>query len=145
MKNTISILQSAISLTLAVLFLAANVGVTIGSHYCGGEKVESKIMLASHNLDCGMANMATDCKHHKQNSKNQFSKPCCENEFDFFQVEQEYEQPNFTDQIDLNFLVAFIQTSIQLVNIENKEQHFLNYSPPLIKKDLQVLHQSFLI
>lgn len=61
---------------LALLLLSGNLGLTVGTHYCMGRPMESRIALGHTHLGCGMLpeDMPSD------SSEEDF--PCCEDQFE---------------------------------------------------------------
>ncbi len=137
MKQTISILM--------ILILAlSNFGVTIGSHYCGGDFVESKIILSPHDIGCGME-INPDC----ESTPILEYKPedCCKSEFETLESNLQVTFSLLDIWLDSEHL--FSKPSYILYNIDcSDDKQILHTSPPslpLSKNGYQVLHQSFLI
>ena len=50
-------LRKFLHIVMAVVLLGANMGLTISTHYCQGEAVESQINVLPADPGCGMADM----------------------------------------------------------------------------------------
>ena len=131
---------------LAVLMLVSNISITLGKHYCGGKAVKTAFSLGPHELGCGMATMDTPCKDFSQEQAVK-RKRCCENKYLRISVENNYDPPaNIKANISPEFISAFFSTYLSFYTSHEREQiQYLNYSPPLLSRDIPVLVQSFLI
>ncbi len=125
--------------------LASNIGIASNTHFCGGEAVEHTLSLGIEHLDCGMAETEQSCS--SANGHDQLNaKPCCDNQHDLLQLDEDVTLIQQAPEVNKTFVVAFIHTFlVQVFSFEKKESFYLNYSPPLLKQDVQVLFQSFLI
>lgn len=140
-------LKAIVSVFFAAIFLAANLQLHIGTHYCGGEAVMSEIVFGHPELTCGMTKEGNSCEQEINYHSNTLTKKeCCQTEFSAIQIEEE-----FNTKIKLEKL---IQKSFDLANNLFSLLHSFSsttYSfkpdrpPPLISQDLQVLFQTFLI
>jgi hypothetical protein len=137
MKKTTSILMILI-LTLS------NFGVTIGSHYCGEDLVDSQLIISSsHELGCGMDTQ--DCD---DSSGLQFeAEDCCNSVFETIQSE------NLLTfgivEISLNTEFLFLVSEDLACRSSDYDAKPILYSPPnstsVSEKGFQILYQSFLI
>ncbi len=128
------------------MLLLSNIGYTMATHYCGGEAVESKLMLVKHNLDCGMPDIEQGCEEDMPNGHQFSSKPCCQNEYQTFQIEDTFKTPVIQASPNWMFVSAFVQTFLNpALYTPTSLPQYRNYSPPLPKQDIQALFQSFLI
>jgi hypothetical protein len=61
---------------------------TIGTHFCGGEAVERKILFGETHLGCNMPNMEEPCNIlQRLIMMDVLTKvPCCQNKYQTFQV-----------------------------------------------------------
>lgn len=126
--------------------LVGNSGFAVVTHYCGGKAVDSKIVIGHGELHCGMPDMKGDCKNESSTENHFKKKPCCENEYQSLDLEDEFQPQVIDSSINLEFVAAFFMTLIgRTYNSENDKAEYLNYFPPLIERDITVLVQSFLI
>jgi hypothetical protein len=121
-------------------------GFTFATHFCGGHAVQSELGFGDHHLDCGMATMDVQEKEEPENEPV-FTTDCCQNLVYQLDITDDYQST--LEQITVNpvFTVAFVYTfftnDFPLIKGQN---YYTNYTPhPLIKQDVQVLFQSFLI
>ncbi|GMQ23751.1 hypothetical protein Aoki45_04330 [Algoriphagus sp. oki45] len=129
---------------MALLVFFASVGMAKTTHFCMGMEMKSELGFGEKHVDCGM-NMPMD--HSENDSDNQHDpKSCCENVTTQLQVDDEVSLKKAEIQFNLTFAVALIQVFVFSLDLTTAENTPLpDYSPPPIKQDLQVLHQSFLI
>lgn len=130
---------AAVLMAFVVLF--STMSFTYSKHYCGDFLVDSALF--SKAKSCGMemetASIDSDC--------NSFKKDCCSDE-----VNQIEGQSNL--KIDFNNLTfpqqelvaAFTYSYLNLFHETiNDKVSFLDYSPPLVDKNISVLYQVFRI
>lgn len=118
----------------------------MATHYCGGEAVESKMMLVKHTLDCGMSGMEEACEAEMPNGQELSPKPCCQNEFQVLQVDDTFKTQVLQARPDWTFVAAFVQNFIlPALHTPNTLPQNADYTPPLPEQDIQVLFQIFLI
>lgn len=129
---------SAILMAFVVLF--STMSFTISEHYCGDLLVDSALFSKAES--CGMemetASADSDC--------NSIKKDCCSD-----LVKQIEGQSNL--KIDFNsltipqieFVAIFTYSYLNLFEGTNNEVSFIDYSPPLVDKDISVLYQVFRI
>jgi hypothetical protein len=133
-----------ISIALASMMLLGNMGFVVGTHYCGGVAVESRIGIGHTDLDCGMEAMNKDCAvPFEANFKNI---DCCDNEYQSVEIQDDYKPTLITSTANFEFIAAFISTftSISYFSIEEDVQ-YTSYLPPPLEVDVPVLHQVFLL
>ena len=136
------------SIFLAILLLLTNLGVGMGTHYCGGKAVKSQLMMGFHSIDCGMKSMDTSCNPApRDNHDHRFQKkPCCENKFVEMDAEDATTNKVVVNSLTLDFLVTFSYTFLSFDPfISDGDTRYLSYTPPILKQDLPVLFESFLI
>lgn len=118
----------------------------MATHYCGGEAVESKLMLVKHALDCGMSDMEEACEAKMPYGQQLSPEPCCQNEFQTFQVDDTFKTQVLQTGPNWTFVAAFVQSFIlPALHTPNTVAQYREYSPPLPEQDIQVLFQTFLI
>jgi len=127
--------------------LSCNLGLAIATHYCGGTAVESQLVHGHEILDCGMNNMDEQPCPSEQIHALQLKKtPCCENEYQSLDLEDDYELTVPQLSLSLEFIAAFAVSFLTVVfPSENQPSQYANYSPPLIEQDIAILYQVFLI
>lgn len=140
-------MKKLISIFLAILMLASNVGIAANTHFCGGKAVKRSISLGFEHLDCGMDQTKRACSVTDNQEDKLQSKPCCENQHELFQLSDEVTAQHQNDlQLNKTFVAAFIHTFVvQLFSYGETTPNLPYYSPPELKQDVQVLFQTFLI
>lgn len=126
--------------------LASNIGLTMNTHYCGGHAVDSSFSLGLANLDCGMPDMEKACGSEKPEAPSIQPLPCCENQHQVLEVDDNLKV--FAPIVKLNpsFLFAFVFVYSQPELFVNALSNaYREYSAPLPDIDHQVMFESFLI
>ncbi|TCP28482.1 hypothetical protein EV195_101660 [Tenacibaculum skagerrakense] len=138
MKSTITKISSTL-LTLLVLF--STFSFTVEKHYCGDFLVAISFFGEANN--CADELEEDDCDSPEVIQE----KNCCKDEVQ--NIEGQDDLRNSIEKFDLKKqqLVAAYLFSYQYVfqSDSKEEKQFLNYSPPKLFKDLQVLHEVFII
>lgn len=129
--------------------MVSHMYLTIGTHFCGGEAVETKIILGETHLGCGMMENEESCDDSEHTNNNQVSfhnTPCCQNEFQIIQGTDDFVK-DFTQTVfNIDFAVAFLYTTLNLDLLPKAaHQFYTEYIFPTLEKDIQVLFQTFLI
>lgn len=139
-------MKKIISILLAVLMLASNVGFAVNIHYCGGEAVEHSLSVGIEHLDCGMANDDMECSNADAENSEFHPQSCCDNQHQLFQLDEEMELGSRHLAVSQTFFIAFIHSFVSgLFAVDKLSTEYLNYSPPLLERDAQSLFQTFLI
>lgn len=129
------------SFSMALLVLFSTLSFTVESHYCGDILVDSSVFGAAET--CGMevqkTSPSSDCDITKKN--------CCSDEQLLLEGQDtlkiSFEKLDKEQQV---FVVTFIQSYLDLFEYENSDNEaFIDYSPPPLIRDVQVLDQTFLI
>jgi hypothetical protein len=125
----------------------SNVGFSINTHFCGGIAVKSSLSVGLHNPDCGMSKMDGACESTLPLDEEIVkSKPCCENQHQLIQLDENAELKSLSFGLNPVFFVAFVQFFVHsiLFPFQNLIQNAY-YPPPIPDKDIQILFQTFLI
>lgn len=135
-------MKKIFSISLAFILLLSNVGFTMGTHFCGGLPVKSELMIGHSHLDCGMGEMERqDCGDDLQVK----AKPCCENQYQTLEIEDDFKVSKASLDLSPVFVVAYIESFLNLAFSDSTKTQYVNYSPPLLLRDIPVLNQVFLI
>jgi hypothetical protein len=142
-------MKRVFSILMAVTLLASYISLTIGTHYCGGEVVESKLIYGGTHLSCSMPDMVESCDHSEKPDYNdvRFDKaPCCENEYQTVQVTDEFVQDTAPLSFNIYFVAKLIYTSLS-PDLFSKPVRpiYTEYFPPPSDKNIQALFQTFLL
>ncbi|MBD3627731.1 hypothetical protein [Cyclobacterium sp.] len=139
-------MKKIISISLLFILLIGNSGLAVATHYCGGLAVESQFVLGHAELNCGMSDMDKSCESGSSKEKQIKKKPCCENEYQSLELEDEFKSQVIGSSFNLKFGAAFVITFTSSSNTSKADKaKYKYYSPPLIERDITVLVQSFLI
>ena len=133
------------SVTMALLVLVSTLSVSVGKHYCGDHLVDVAIFAQAEK--CGMEVDDMPLAVSGEESMR-MAKTCCKDVVDLFEGQDELSVEK-TKELNTNqkvFVMVFaaVFSGLNLLELENPAS-FDHYSPPLVDKDLQVLHQVFII
>ena len=128
------------SLLLVGMILFSSFGFTVSSHYCGGEKIMSAIGFVKTDLSCGMKKRAASCPN-----KDEIRTNCCQNIFEYYHVEDNIKKEMVEIFVpDFAQLIFPLETQL-LLSVALIHTYFNDFSPPLIVKNITIVHQTFLI
>lgn len=130
------------SIALAIYFLATSVGFGVNTHFCQGKAIKTQVQLFEHELNCGMKMQETVCEGTTATIKK---KACCENHFDTYQVEDDFQSADIQLDLHAAFVTAFVYSFLLPEGSVVEKTNFLAYSPPLSQQDYTILYQAFLI
>ena len=135
--------KKIISISLVIILIASNIGLSMNTHFCGGKAVETSLSIGIDRLTCGMPLS----KKTPLPSESSFqAKPCCEDQHEIVELDGDAESTSATSLISVPFLVAYSAAFIQsTLFVTAHNTHFPYDSPPIPKQDTQVLFQSFRI
>ncbi|WP_421753650.1 HYC_CC_PP family protein [Croceimicrobium sp.] len=139
-------MRAALSIFLAALTLVSNVSLSLNTHYCGGIEMETAFNFGPNIPDCGMAEMLKDCEQEPRNKPGLNSKPCCENQHQSLQLDQQNEVQKVQQDWSPNHLLACLYVIFKpLVSFEDLESNLALYVPPLPRLEINTLFQVFRI
>lgn len=142
-------MKKIFSILLFFILLASHMYLTIGTHFCSGEAVETKIMLGETHLSCSMLDMKESCNDYEHANNNQVSfnnTPCCQNEFQTIQGTDDFIKDASQIIFNVDFSIAFIYTILNFDLFPGSNNSlYTEYISPPFEKDIQVLFQTFLI
>lgn len=141
-------MKQGFSILLSFILLASHMYLTIGTHFCGGEAVETKIMLGETHLGRGMMDIEESCddSNPAKNETNFNKTPCCANEYQNIHSTSEFVKDTSQIVFNVEFAVAFIYNTLNL-DLFSKSTHqvYSKYISPPLEEDIQILFQTFLI
>lgn len=136
-------MKRIISIALALLLLLGNVGLTYGTHFCGGHAVISEFMIGETHLDCGMGMMDMD---HNDGDIHISAPDCCSNQYISADVD-DVTKKELSSELIIPFVT--IATAVILFTLtpigETKGLPIIDTSPPLLEQDFQSAYQVYLI
>lgn len=136
------VIHKFIALIMAIVVLFTTMSFTVDMHYCGDTLVDFSFVQDV--KTCGMEKVEpAKCCSNSMISK----KSCCSDEQLIVRGQvnlmQDFSQLTFEQQ---KFVVSFAYSYISLFEgTASKKISFIDHLPPFIRRDLQVLHQTFLI
>jgi len=127
------------------MILLSSVGLAKTIHLCMGIEIESAIGFSTSHIECEMAKKKPNCHSDKDSSEHE-EKDCCDEEFELLVLDQELQKATLNLDISSEFVVSLVYTffGVSIFPTE-KNANYTDYPPPVLRQDLQVLHQSFLI
>ena len=136
------VFHSTLSVLMAFVVMFTTMSFTVDMHYCGDSLVD--FSLFSKAEGCGMekAQPAKDCENPLMTEKS-----CCTNQQILQQGQDELKTSLSTLTFEQQtFVATFFYTYINFFEgLDENIVSFTDYPPPFIRRDLQVLHQTFLI
>lgn len=135
-----------VAISLAIIIMMSNLGLTVATHYCGGHAVESGLQLGGGDLDCGMKDGGTEYQAANENCAHFTAEHCCENLHQTLQTDNTLQidlpAPEFHAPVAEPAVYAFHYyepvTALEIAP-------FRIDPPPIFERDIQVLFQTFLI
>ena len=138
-------MKSTFSIFFALLLLTTQVGVSLATHFCGGEVFKSSIsIIGDESPTCDMQDAGEmDCT----NQSGMHNKSCCEDQAVNVQIEDQYDTSSstalnnslvFLASFSISYIYAISPTDANVVKADY-------YDPPVLELDIPVLIQSFLI
>ncbi|WP_339841896.1 hypothetical protein [uncultured Maribacter sp.] len=136
------ILHKITAVFMAAVVLMTTMSFAVDMHYCGDTLVDFSFV---HQVEsCGMekAQVIANCETSIASEKS-----CCTDKQLIIEGQEDlkvsFDHLTLEQQI---FVASFTFSYINLFEgIETNEVPFVNYAPPFLKQDVQVLHQTFLI
>jgi hypothetical protein len=142
-------MKKSYAIFLSLLLLTSHMYLTIGTHFCGGQAVNTQIVFGSTHLGCEMQGKKEplDGREKGESDKIAFSSvPCCQYEYQIISSMHEFIYKACHIDIAVNIAVASLNSTETLDLTQKSTHHFFKkYDSPHIKKDVQVLFQTFLI
>jgi len=145
-----------VALMMAFLMFFSSAGFAMDMHYCGGELKSVSFFGKAKNChemagedEAPMKN----CPHHKKMMADKKGcsedKNCCSNKTVHFQSDQDHQlkTADFVVSKQLKqFVIAYVSVFLgEDFDLKREVIAFAYYKPPLIPRDIPVLHQTFLL
>lgn len=141
------------ALTMAFLMLTTSVNLAIDLHYCQGQLKSFSLFGKAKSCHEIKATSMINCPHHQKMVRetegcSMSKKGCCDNRL--LQIQFDKDQMNSNSEFVVSqelqqFLVAFVEVFFHNVSVEKTIQNHQFYQPPIVFRDIPVLHQSFLL
>lgn len=134
-----SFLKHICSVALAFLVLFSTFSFTINEHVCGGVKMSFAIGVEADN--CGM-----EMETNTTEETTMQQKSCCDDVSTLIQGQDELPSKQELDIATITFLKAFVYSYIFILPATDEEKALYKpYVPPPLIRDIQVLHETYLI
>lgn len=138
-------MKRLVSFILAFIFLGSNLGLAMGTHFCGGHVMETEVILGHADLSCGM--MPESPAHHADHPHDQniHAIPCCANEFQSLNIQDDFQSSS------LKVVVEEIAALLPIIEVPDFTNLFPTnnplplYSPPIRTGEVTILFQVFRI
>jgi hypothetical protein len=147
-------MKKLFAILLAFIFLATNLPFAITTHFCSGQAVNSAFVLKGNTVDCGM-NETNTINHFSSTTNfldNLETAPCCQNHSQVFEITDDYSSalelslPTDYSSFQVFFVANFVKTFFDWLFADfDFPFSYLIPAPPLLKKDILILFQCFLI
>jgi len=137
--------KTVFSISLALLILISQLGISVGTHFCMGHAIESQLSMGHGHLDCGMEKMDSECASHPEKKIHFEESPCCDNEYLSMDVEEEFQSSLDRYSLNFEFVGVFMASFFGLFTVNQQKPEYSQYIPPLVIRDISTLHQVFLI
>lgn len=135
------VIHKILSFCMALIVLLSTVSFTVASHYCGDFLVDSSLF--GHVETCGMEQQQSknDCKSEVQDDS------CCSEKQIVVEGQDDlkisFNTLNFEQQV---FVATFFHSYINLFDVlDSNIVPFRDYAAPFLERDLQKLHETYLI
>lgn len=137
-------MNKVFAIFFALVLFGSNIGLGMGTHYCGGSAVKTQLFIGHAHLDCGMEtteNSPISCENNLKPTN------CCENQVSNFDIEEDYQSHFSYSKIQLASIVLLKNYLFEFrLNQLAKSTNFPYYNPPpLLSQDSYVLNQVFLL
>jgi len=126
---------------LALIVLLSSMSFTVEKHYCGETLVDVSYFGGAESC-CAKAMKKMD--HEEEEPKK---KGCCSNEFELIESPTFDKEriTSFTPE-EVQFFAFYVYSYINLFQeVELEKEFYKDFSPPDIVRDIQILHETFLI
>lgn len=141
-------LHRCISVFVSFLLLASHMNLTIGTHFCGGQPIMSKIIFGNTHLGCGMSTQEAGYNSTCNSIPPEMGLnniPCCKNHYKTM-VSDGFLREAGTHKANLVLSLPILSANTDFCfHGKSGEQQFSSYSFPPFCRDVQLLFQVFLI
>lgn len=140
-------MKQIFTIFIAAIMLISSLGITLATHFCKGNAVKTSITFSKEHIGCGVPDVDILCREDQPQRSVVNKKSCCANKYVQLSVDEEFDTSSIDNtKINFELIAAIVSTYInQYFYNSSKESGYLNYYPPLLKRDIPVLIQSFLI
>lgn len=136
-------LQKLTHIILALTVFLSSAGIVVDKHFCQNELKNIAIFAKASN--CHAAKKT--CPRHQPTGEEEEKKNCCENETEYFKLDQDQQVQTFDfELINPKFFIAAVTVFFNLENTfaQNENHQYLTDRPPIVEIDILILTQRFL-
>ncbi|WP_047416532.1 hypothetical protein [Cellulophaga sp. Hel_I_12] len=136
------VFHKIMSISMAFVVLFSTMSFTIDMHYCGDAIIDYSFFHKAENCGMEKEQVTSTCENPEMKKKS-----CCSDQQIIIEGQEDLKN-NFTtltfeQQV---FVASFVYSYINLFEgTASKDVPYKEYPPPFVKRDIQVLHQTFLI
>lgn len=139
-------MNRVVSILLSFFLLASHISLTIGTHYCRGDAVDTQILIGKSHMDCGMAEMEETCDITGDRDFVFTNHPCCENQFQEIHATDDFVKDTTHVILHAGDAAALTTPAGNEVLFGNRAaQTYTDYLPPPMAKEIHSLFQTFRI
>jgi hypothetical protein len=138
----IQFLHKILALILAFIVLFTSFSFTIEKHICVVKSSD-----VSYVTDADFYDMSVEeCNLHKSARSKEQTEDCCFDTHNFVPVNQNVQQVVESFELSkVQFIFAYSYAYSHLFEIKEDITSFIDFSPPFVDRDVQVLYQTFII
>tara|TARA_R110002051_G_scaffold10175_3_gene38574 strand:- start:37426 stop:37845 length:420 start_codon:yes stop_codon:yes gene_type:complete len=135
-------IHKSIAICMAFAVLMTTMSFTVDMHFCGDTMVDFAFFKSADSCGMEKAAVATNCENPTVSKKS-----CCTDKQLVIEGQDDlkdtlnsftFEQHTFVAAFTYSYISLFTETASTAIS-------FVDYPPPFVKRDVQVLHQTFLI
>jgi hypothetical protein len=135
-------IHKSIAICMAFVVLMTTMSFTVDMHYCGDTMVDYSFFHNASTCKMEKAILTASCGNPEVKKKS-----CCSDQQLIIQgqddLKDNFSTLTFEEQV---FVASFVYSYINLFKgTASKDVPYKDYPPPFVKRDVQVLHQTFLI
>ena len=132
-------MKAVFSSILAIVVLINSTGITLASHFCGGQLAEVAVVLGSASVGCGMEETDPPCDGVTVSSSS-----CCQDQYKALSTDDGY--PTYAAVPAIVFPLVTLLRWALLPRVASVQRSFpFPPTPPPLTVDRFVWHQCFLI
>ena len=138
----LQVLHKILAVIIALVILFSTLSFTVEKHVCMGEVTDVSYFTESES--CGMTTEECDLD---EDSETHIKKDnCCDNVVELIPgIQNEQQAIDGFEFKQIQFIIAYSYSYLNLFETNREFIPFIDYSPPLVDKDIKVLYQNFLI
>lgn len=148
--NPVGMTYRLIATLLAGLMLISTLNLSIDMHYCNGEL--KSVAFFDKAQSCHKPAQKRVCPNHppqKEQNESAYQKNCCQNKGFFIKADIDEQVPGQEESVENQNSSSFVALAPVFSQMNLKSDAwppvYKQYKPPLIKKDIPVLFESYLL